>query len=340
MTTKFEIFGKSIKDPEKHKNGDFYDYAILDNKLVILALADGVGSKNCDWLASQTACKLFIQFCKEQLGENYTPDDIRKICNQVDFEIAHHTEENCKGMLTVFSVIVWSPKNDSFHFINIGDTRIYKCSNGDLWQISEDQTKDVIMRDKSGKLLTSNGSTIIKTGVTNALGTGNATIKVEINTLSFGEALILASDGFYNCLPTFKSDMVRLIQTSVISREADKIFRLFIDYQIDDASILVLRRNDINPETQSKYKNIDDFENIIESTPKHLLPFLLIDDLRFNIENKNKEICLRIFDVMINNSILPSASQLDELLAFCKISNFIDGQIYSKIMTLIRNSKR
>lgn len=119
MTNNFEIFGKSIKDPGKHKNGDFYDHTILDNKLVILALADGVGSKNYDWLASQTACKLFIGFCKEQLGENYTSDDIRKICNQVDFEIVHHTEENCKGMLTVFSAILWSPKNDSVHLINI-----------------------------------------------------------------------------------------------------------------------------------------------------------------------------------------------------------------------------
>ncbi len=340
MTNNFEIFGKSIKDPEKHKNGDFYDYIILDNNLLVLALADGVGSKNCDWLASQTACKLFIQFCKEQLVENYTSDDIRKICTQVDFEIAHHTEENCKGMLTVFSAIVWSPKNDSFHFINIGDTRIYKCSNGDLQQITEDQTKDVIMRDKSGKLLSSHGSTIVRTGVTNALGTGNAYIKVDINTLSFGEALILASDGFYNILPSFKSDMLQLIQTSEISREADKIFRLYVDYQNDDASILVLRRNDINPETKAKYQSVNDFDNIRANTPKHLLSFLLMDDLRFNIKNKNKEICIRILDVMSNNFFLPSATQLNELLNYCKISNFTDGQIYSRIVALIRNLKK
>jgi len=340
MTNNFEIFGKSIKDPEKHKNGDFYDYAILKNQVVVLVLADGVGSKNCDWLASQTACKLFIRFCNEQLEENYTSDDLRKICTQVDFEIAQHTEENCAGMLTVFSAIIWSHKNDSFHFINIGDTRIYKCSNGDVRQISEDQTKDVIMRDKSGKLLTSHGSTIIRTGVTNALGTGKANIKVEINTLNFGEALILASDGFYNCLPTFKGDILQIIQSSEISREADKIFRLYIDYQNDDATLLVLRRNDINPETKAKYKGINDFDNIKASTPKHLLSFLLMDDLRFNIGNKNKEICLKILDVMSNNFILPSATQLNELLTFCKISNFTDGQIYSKIVTLIRNLKK
>lgn len=196
------------------------------------------------------------------------------------------------------------------------------------------------MRDKSGKLLTSHGSTIVRTGVTNALGTGNANIKVDISTLSFGEALILASDGFYNCSPTFNNDILQIIQSSEISREADKIFHLHIDYLNDDASILVIRRNDINPEIQSKYKDIDDFENIKESIPKHLFPLLLIDELRFNIGNKNKEICLRILDVMINNAILPSTSQLDELLTFCKISNFTDGQIYSKIVTSIRKLKK
>lgn len=54
----FDFAALSICDPNKTKCGDAYQ--IFDNteeKLLILALADGVGSCVCDWKASEMTAK-------------------------------------------------------------------------------------------------------------------------------------------------------------------------------------------------------------------------------------------------------------------------------------------
>lgn len=44
-----ETFTKSETDPSKHKCGDYVAHEYLYGKYWVLALADGVGSRPCDW---------------------------------------------------------------------------------------------------------------------------------------------------------------------------------------------------------------------------------------------------------------------------------------------------
>ena len=54
--------------PEKSRNGD---HALVRNQgegLVVLAVADGVGSRPCDWRASEVACATAVEGIEEASG--------------------------------------------------------------------------------------------------------------------------------------------------------------------------------------------------------------------------------------------------------------------------------
>jgi protein phosphatase len=335
IITKFEIVGKSIKDKEKSKNGDSFNSAILDNGIIILTLADGVGSKNCDWVASKEACDSFINYCQDSINQGFTENTILEICHKIDKQIAN-APDTCKGMMTVFAAVIWDTNKNNIHFINIGDTRIYKISQENIEQISVDETKDVIIRDKAGKLILSAGTTVVRNGVTNALGTGNVEVTIKTIDFKYGDSIILASDGFYECKSTFSSDLQNLNNSSDLKKSIDKLFNYYADYQKDDTTVLILRRNDIEPKIRNEYGTINDFEKIKSKVSKHTLTVLLVDDLKLNIEQKNKENCILILDKMKNENLIPSRQQLDELLSFCQEINFEEREVYKKIIDFIR----
>ncbi len=335
VSNKFEIVGKSIKSKDKQKNGDFFDYTILENGIVVLTLADGVGSRNCDWLASKTACKEFIVNSCRFLNKDYSSDLLLKMCYDIDKKI-FEPSDNCNGMLAVFAAVIWNTETNLIHYVNIGDTRIYKINNEGVFQISQDETKDVIMRDKQGKLITQNGTTVVRSGITNALGQGNARVIIEKSEFKFGETIVLASDGCYNCKSTFNSDIQNVNNSMDLEKSTEKLFSSYLDYQADDITILILRRNDIDSEIFKDYNNVDDVETIKHKLTKHTLTNFLHDDLKQNINKKNKEICIAILDKMITDFHLPTKEQLNELLAICEASDFKEVDIYDRIINLIR----
>ncbi len=335
MLDKFEIVGKSIKDKEKNKNGDSFNSTTLDNGIIILTLADGVGSKNCDWIASEQACDSFIDSCQNMLTKDFTEKTLLEICYKIDKQIAN-ASDNCKGMMTVFSAVIWNTHKNNIHFINIGDTRIYKISQENIEQISVDETKDVIIRDKAGKLIMSAGTTVVRNGVTNALGTGNVEVKINKIDFNHGDSIILASDGFYECKSTFNSDIQNLTNSSDLKKSIEKLFNYYADYQKDDTTALILRRNDIEPKIRNEYTTINDFEKIKNKVSKHTLTVLLVDDLKLNIHQKNKENCILILNKMKFESLIPSRQQLDDLLLSCETIGFKEIEIYNKIISFIR----
>ena len=197
MNGKFEIAGKSVKDPAKQRNGDSFRYAVSAQGLVLLSLADGIGSRNCDWLAS---------------------------------------------------------------------------------------------------------------------------------------------DGCYNCQPTFDVDIQNAIESPDIEKQLDKIFFSYADYQSDDATVLILRRTDLDPVLRGRYKDSTNYEELKRLIPKSLLLILFLDELHQKIVRKDKEGCFRILEIMNIDAILPSKQQLDSLISACKANNFLDGGIYTKIVGLMRRS--
>ena len=137
------------------KNGDFLKFEILKNEFVILTLADSVGSKVCDWLAKH----LLICVNKKKLSTI----TIKKIIEKTNQTIIN-APNNCKGMMCAFSAIIWNINKRKFYFVSIGDTRIYIFSKNVLTQITNDDTKAILMRNSSGKIMSQSEVTIVREG--------------------------------------------------------------------------------------------------------------------------------------------------------------------------------
>ena len=107
MSTKFEIFGISQVERNKGKCGDYYAYKVFNDEWVVMALADGVGSMPCDWLASKTTCEMFIQKIGEKVKDGFDPECIEQLCAEVDKYVSNPPGD-CKGMMSTLVAVKWN----------------------------------------------------------------------------------------------------------------------------------------------------------------------------------------------------------------------------------------
>ena len=162
--------------------------------------------------------------------------------------------------------------------------------------------------------------------------------KVNINKCDFtyGDSIILASDGFYDCKTSFDADILKVCQSSNLENLTDKYFSHYSDYQTDDMTVLVFRRNDIDQELKKDYKTIHDFDKIKGNVANHTLIELLHAELLMNIKRKNKQDSVLILNTMQENSLFLTQNQYDEILKICNLSGFRDRIIYRMVISQIR----
>ena len=208
----YQIVSKTATGTKKlyyESNGDWCKS--LDNgNCVVLAVADGLGSCASDSRASHTACDKFIEKCELALSHNEVLDEaaIRQFCVDIDPVLAN------QGDMTCFSAVVWYTNTNQVVWFNVGDTRIYKCSqSGTMTQMTVDDR--AVENKKSndprdGKYRTVNGALVLSVGVNAALGD----LSLQFHTGSFefnpGESLILCSDGMYHSF-SFAEDVKELL---------------------------------------------------------------------------------------------------------------------------------
>ena len=251
----YTIFGKSFKEKGKSNCGDYILYHELDDEgLIILSLADGVGSKHFDNIASSTACNVFIQSFKQYKTLN-TKQRFEKAIKDADERVSAPIELSHKGMMCTFIAMVWNLSENFILYTSIGDSRLYRHSGTGISQISRDSKKAVLMRDKNGKLITQNGVMVIREGLTNALGYNGAEIKIEQEQFNPGESIVLCSDGMYE-IPNFEL----LLEESLISNETEKSTNKFLtnsqENYSDDATFFILRRCDQPENIAELYKRV------------------------------------------------------------------------------------
>lgn len=335
MDKKFDIFGISQIEKDKSKCGDYFLYNIFHDKFIVLALSDGVGSRPCDWLASKTTCEKFIEIIGEKINNNFDTNDLVHICKEVD-KFVSNPPDNCKGMMSTLVAVIWNIEDNFLHYINVGDSRIYKISKDDeIVQISSDDLKAVNIRDKNGKLILSGGFTVTRSGLTNVFGLLNLKITPQKCEFNCGDTIVLASDGFYNCCPSFNSDVLNVSHSINLNESVSKLIHYYRDYQNDDSTVLVLRNNNINFELPEDKVNIDYFE-IKNKLAKFQIISLMYEKLKQCIIHKNKDLAIATLTIMENDLILPSKEMLDDLLILMKKENYTDSKIFNGIVNLIR----
>lgn len=237
-SSKFQIFAYSETKAGKEKCGDaFTVLEIKEEKLVVLAVADGVSSCPCDWLASKIACDTVNEVFVES-QENYTSRMINA-AKQAHLNI-HTTSGSCRGMLTSLSLAVWDMEYDEVCVLNVGDSRIYLGPETDLRQITQDDTTSILVK-RSGSVLFNDGMPVFMRGVTRSLGQREPlSYAVKIHKFTKNDVLILVSDGISKD-ELFTSELKHILGENDLCDRLLPFVRSKSEKNMDDATLVILR---------------------------------------------------------------------------------------------------
>lgn len=305
----YQIVSKTATGTKKlyyESNGDWCKS--LDNgNCVVLVVADGLGSCTSDSRASHTACDKFIEKCKLSLSRNEVLDEaaIRQFCVDIDPVLAN------QGDMTCFSAVVWYTNTNHVVWFNVGDTRIYKCSqSGTMTQMTVDDR--AVENKKSndprdGKYRTVNGALVPSVGVNAALG--DCEFKFHTGSFEFnpGESLILCSDGMYHSF-SFAEDVKELLGAF----DMDEAVKRIETTDGDDNTLLVLRR-DMTLDT-----NLSELMDQFDQYQKTTTPLALVDCFCDGLEkmllgNTDAHEIAKVAKFMKEHQLYPVRQRIEEL---------------------------
>lgn len=296
MPIPYSLLQNSIrnKKPEMMRNGDFILTKYFDDEdLLLLALADGVGSTHEYWIASQMACEGTVKFFAEyDISDKSISTRLAYSVEQACDDVYSSSAKKGSGMLSTLCSVVWNLKEDKIFYTSIGDSRIYKYSHSKgLKQLTNDQIyyQQII---ENGKPLIVKGSPQTRKMLSNAVGQKKSIIDIFEDTFLPSEAIIICSDGVYEKLD-MDFEAKRLFESSDM-KESFESLNIDIDSQNeDDATLIVLRRNDFNTNAET-------------TMPDYIKLIFNIQQLENNFVGSNKSEILkllkRIFELNIKLS--------------------------------------
>jgi len=158
----YTLSSNSVADKNKINNGDYLLHEFLSSEnILVLVLSDGVGSRACDHVASQTACSTFMEAFKNCSDGVETSERFRNAIKEAN-RLVSSPPQQCHGMMATLVAVVWPVDCDFFYYSGIGDSRVYLYHQEKVIQISEDQKKAFIRRDKfTKKIIYSAGTPVI-----------------------------------------------------------------------------------------------------------------------------------------------------------------------------------
>ena len=166
------ISGKTDVGKRRVNNQDCFNITQLDGETFLCTVCDGMGGANGGNIASEIACGVYTDFVKEGFSPDSENDaELMKAAvaraNSAVYEAAQ-ADPALKGMGTTL-VSVLLRKSGKATIINVGDSRLYSISNGQICQVTRDhsyvqylvdmgqitvsEAKNASIRDKSRRLL-------------------------------------------------------------------------------------------------------------------------------------------------------------------------------------------
>ncbi len=332
----FGLFSYSVTKAGKEKCGDAFVVRELEEEnLIILAVADGVSSLPCDWLASKTACETVVSVFTETEGS--IAGRMRTAADKAN-KAVKAVNDTCKGMMTSLSLAVWEISQDKIHFLNVGDSRIYVGTEADLQQITVDDTTNVLVK-RSGEVLLNAGMPVFMRGVTRSLGQGDPlTFEVQSREFSSKDLLVLVSDGICKN-EAFTSDLRNIFAHSNLTEQLTQLVRENSDKNKDDATLIVLWRTGKDEKQRATYEECvrekTDFRNQ-KLGGQNVIEFLHNDLLDALSQNSNGKV----------NELLDYASEFNLKFSRTFLSDFLslvikqgtDRNLVFRLRELIKSS--
>lgn len=242
-----------------------------------------------------------------------------------------------KGMMSTFIGLLWNYADGTIIFDSLGDSRLYKLSDNNITQLSKDENKAVILRDRSGKPLQRNGFVYSGNGITNALGLSNAAFHPSKTTFNTGEALVLCSDGIYQA-DSFPNSIFSLLDIPDTKFIIKRYFNYNSDRFNDDASLILIQNKQIDKNLYSLVQNkiLSEPNNKLINVAPFIVAQVIQSEILLRIENhKNQHIQSLItysnaFDVKFSEDFILKAFD-----AF-KNHNYTNHTLYRLLVERLR----
>lgn len=240
---------QSVKGPDKTRNGDHALIRDEEDSPVVVAVADGVGSRPCDWRASEVACEAAMEGIAEASGP--LPEQVEAGIDRAHWTVGRETGR-CEGMLAAIVLAAWPRGADEIFYAGVGDARIYRIYPGRVEQVTEDDKETKTIRQDSRTSLPGAPSTYRRDFLTQALG-GSYDLDVSVSRASFppGAGVALASDGAYP-LGGFGPKLRRVFERPRL----EESLAGWLDPQSlgneDDATLALLRRSGLTSEMEER----------------------------------------------------------------------------------------
>jgi serine/threonine protein phosphatase PrpC len=173
------------------------DCLLIDERLGLLIVADGMGGHAGGEVASSMAVATITAYIQGQLVESTTAllqAAIRTADEAIWMQAQARRELQGMGTTVVLALC----QGDQVHLAHVGDSRAYLLHDGGLCQVTEDHS--VVARlIKAGQLTPRKArSHPFRHQITRSLGSGEAVADLNSVTWQHGSYLLLCSDGLTN----------------------------------------------------------------------------------------------------------------------------------------------
>ena len=196
-----DIWGITDIGLVRSDNQDCYHCEMLNERIALAVVCDGMGGARGGSIASSTAVFAFVQAVKDRAvveGEMGWPEILKQAALKAN-QTVHSMAVECaeyRGMGTTLVAAVATP--EKVFGINIGDSRLYMIDSGGICRISRDHSlvEDLVER---GEITPEEARVHPKKNlITRALGVDNS-VKVDLfERENHGGYLTLCSDGLSN----------------------------------------------------------------------------------------------------------------------------------------------
>ncbi|MBQ4349420.1 MAG: Stp1/IreP family PP2C-type Ser/Thr phosphatase [Clostridia bacterium] len=219
------IVGATDVGKVRSANEDGYDFGIFDDGTAWAIVCDGMGGVRGGHIASSLVLEMVsekIKKCYNKLMPSYSFENMFLSTITTANVIVHDrsfTDEELKGMGTTIAAVII--KDHIACIAHVGDSRVYKISEGTIKQITKDHSLAQEMLDR-GQLTQEEFENYPKKNIiTRALGVDeDIDIDFDFTALEDGESLVLCSDGLSGLISD--EDILRIYNDNSINTVCEK----------------------------------------------------------------------------------------------------------------------
>ena len=333
-----EHASRSVKGPEKTRNGDHALIQDLGDDAVVLAVADGVGSRPCDWRASEVACATAVEGIEEASGP--LTGRVETGIRQAHWTVGRETGR-CEGMLAAVALAAWPRGSEEVVCVGIGDTRVYRVYPDRIEQVTEDDVETKTIRQDSRTSLPGAPSTYRRDFLTQALG-GDYELEIDVQEVPFpsGAGLALASDGAFP-IGGFESKLRRIFERPDLEGSLNGWFDPSGLSNADDATLALLRRSGLPEEIRRKCLDLlDRLEGCREQKiHPHLMLQVLMEEIEAALQEEDADLIKRCARYIGRFSIRPGQEALSGLLDQIAEHPSFGKDLFERVLELARKNR-